>query len=98
MASKVLSTNTLTRGLSNLFRKFHLTLFFVCIIAILVGAVIMLNKTLTDSVSESGNYTSSISAGSIDEATLQRLQTLRTSDQPAPGLTLPDGRINPFAE
>lgn len=73
-------------------------LFFIVIVASLILAVALVNKTVNDSESESENYTSSITAGSIDDATLQRLQSLRKSSDPAPDLNFPSGRINPFAE
>lgn len=87
---------TFLKPLGVFFRRFHLLIFFVLIVGCLSVAVIMINQTLT--VSSPDTYTSSIGAGSIDQATLERLQSLHPSSQPSPAPTLPSGRVNPFAE
>ncbi len=84
------------KPIKKLFKRFHLTLFFVFIIACLVGAVLLINGILKEPVDP--NYTSPISAGSIDKATLSRLNSLHTSSQGTPAPELPAGRINPFNE
>jgi len=76
-------------------KRFHLLLFFVVVVGLLGAAVLLINKTLTDSSLE--QYTSTIEAGTIDQSTLERIQSLHTSDQPTE-TQLPSGRINPFAE
>lgn len=76
-------------------KRFHLLLFFVAVVALLGVAVILISKTLSDTSSQ--QYTSSIEAGTIDQATLERIQSLHTSNQPS-SIQLPSGRINPFAE
>jgi len=88
--------NTLVRPFSAFLQRFHLLLFFVFIVACLAAAVVLINKTLTET--PEAPYSSPISAGSIDQATLQRIQSLHTSDQPPAAPALPPGRINPFAE
>lgn len=72
-------------------------LFFIFIVGCLAGAVIMVNKILIDS-SDTTGYTSAISAGSIDETTLQRIQSLHTSNQDIALPPLPEGRVNAFSE
>lgn len=86
-----------TKSIQKLFKRFHLMIFFIFIVACLSFAVIMINKILTES-SDTTGYTSSINAGSIDETTLIRLQALHTSDQATATPVVPEGRINPFAE
>lgn len=88
--------NSLTKPLVGFLQRFHLLLFFVFIIGCLSAAVILINKTLTESPEEP--YNSSISAGSIDETTLKRIQSLHPSSQPDKSPVLPEGRINPFSE
>lgn len=78
------------------FRRFHLLIFFVFVVGCMAAAVILINKTLADSSSQ--DYNSSINAGSIDQATLERVQSLHPSSEPAPAPTMPPGRVNPFAE
>lgn len=79
-------------------RRFHLTIFFVLIVSLLAGGVLMVNQIVTEGELASDGYKSSIDAGSIDEATLQRIQSLHQSGETVEPTPLPDGRINPFSE
>lgn len=91
------SSSHIAKFFGKAFKRFHLTIFFVFIVACLAGAVVSINTILTES-SDTSDYTSSINAGTIDEATLNRIQSLHTSDQQVPTPELPNGRINPFTE
>ena len=62
----------------------------------LAAAVILINKTHAGT--EDDGYVSPIQAGSIDQESLERIQTLHSTDQPSPTPALPGGRINAFAE
>lgn len=97
MAIKKQSSNFVAKLFLSLFKRFHLMIFFVFIVGCLSGAVILINRILTDS-SNDDTYTSSISAGSIDEATLNRIQSLHTSKKPGATPSVPSGRINPLSE
>lgn len=90
------SQSSFLKPVGALFRRFHLLIFFVLIVGCLSVAIILINQTLTKAPSES--YTSSINAGSIDQATLERIQSLHPSSQPSAAPTLPPGRSNPFSE
>jgi hypothetical protein len=87
----------ISKPLSTLLHKYHLTLFILCIVGCLVGAVLLLTNML-DEASNPTDYTSPISAGSIDQATLDRIDALHTSSgqlpQPLPATT----RTSPFSE
>jgi hypothetical protein len=85
------------KPIQKLSKRFHLTLFFILVTAGLSGAVLVINNTLKESSSDP-SYTSSINAGTIDQATLTRLNALHTSAEGSPVPTLPAGRINPFNE
>jgi len=76
-------------------KRFQLLIFFILVVSFLAAAVILINKTLTDSSSQ--QYTSTIEAGTIDRTTLERIQSLHASGQPS-SVQLPEGRVNPFAE
>ena len=91
------SSSRIAKSIEKLFKRFHLMIFFLFIVACLAGAVILINETLT-SGSEINNYQSGITPGSIDQSTLTRIQALHTSEQPGGLPVLPQGRINPFAE
>lgn len=86
---------TLSKLIISFLKRFQLIIFFVLVVSFLAAAVILLNKTLTDSSEQ--QYTSTIEAGTIDRATLERIQSLHTSSQPS-SAQLPEGRVNPFAE
>ena len=80
-----------------LVKRFHLTLFFIFVASGLAGAVLLINNTLKDSSSDA-DYTSSINAGSIDQVTLTRLNSLHTSAEGTAAPALPAGRVNPVNE
>ncbi len=85
------------KPLLNVLGRFHLTLFFVLVVAGLVGAVMVINDTLNKTAA-SKDYTSPINAGSIDQVTLDRVKSLHTSTETVPETPIPTGRINPFGE
>jgi len=83
--------------LSKAFTRFHMTFFIVFLTAGLGIAVLFLNDILTET-SLGDDYTSPIDAGSIDQATLNRIKELHTSDDTPAQAPFPNGRINPFGE
>lgn len=78
-------------------RRYMVTIFIVLIVGGLSSAVILLNSILQDA-SDTTGITSSLDNTSFDQATIDRVQQLHTSDDSLPELTLPNGRVNPFAE
>jgi hypothetical protein len=95
---KNITIHSLTKPFALLFQKFHFTLFIVLVVAGLGGAVLLLNSMLTNLSKVDEGYTSSIDAGTIDQATLDRIKELHTSNGVIPADNLPSGRINPFGE
>ena len=85
-----------SRKLSDFFKRFHLLLFFILVVACLAAGVLLLNQTLTETSDQ--EFTSDITAGSIDQSTLTRIEALHTSDRPNTPPTIPAGRINAFSE
>jgi hypothetical protein len=79
-----------------LLRRFHMIIFFVVIIGVVAASVILINSALTDV--ETDGYVSPISAGSIDQAGLDKIKSLHTSAEPVTDPVLPAGRISPFGE
>lgn len=94
---KDLTLSSLVKPIALLFRKYHLTLFIIFVVACLGYAVFSFTNLLSQTSTDS-SYTSPISAGSIDQATLDRIKALHTSDEATPALVTPSGRINPFSE
>lgn len=77
--------------------RYHLTIFIVLVASGLGFAVFTFANLLNESSSDD-TYTSPIGAGTIDQATLERIKVLHTSDEPTPSIVLPEGRTNPFSE
>jgi hypothetical protein len=88
---------SLLAPLSFIVSRFQITLFFLFVMAGLIASVTLLNSIISDTTA-SKDYTSPISAGTIDQATLDRLRALHTSQTPTAPETHPSGRINPFTE
>ena len=90
------SSNFVSKSLGNLFKRFHLIIFFIAVVACLAIAIVMMNQILRGENSDD-SYVSPISAGSIDETTLNNIQALHSSSE-AQTPALPQGRVNPFSE
>lgn len=90
------SNNIVVKPFVILFKRFHLMVFFVFIIACLAFAVILINGILTnpDETAE----TQGANSGTIDQTTLERIQSLHTSGNAGATPQVPAGRINPFNE
>jgi hypothetical protein len=97
MEKKKTNSIDILKPIKRLSKRFHLILFFVFIVACLSAAVLLINNTLKESETDP-NYTSSINAGYIDQATLNRLNDLHTSTQAPPQTPLQPGRSNPVNE
>lgn len=94
---KKTSSNIVLKPFVVLFKRFHLMIFFIFIIGCLSFAVILINDILTGNSTNDGS-SSSVPSGTIDQATLNRIQSLHPSSTPVPTPTLPAGRVNPFNE
>jgi len=94
---KNVSLSSLFKPIVPLFKRYHLTIFIVFVVSGLGYAVFTFSNLLETS-STDASYTSPIGAGSIDQATLERIKALHTSDSPTPALVTPPGRTNPFSE
>ncbi|RWZ78267.1 MAG: hypothetical protein EOT05_00680 [Candidatus Microsaccharimonas sossegonensis] len=86
-----------TKPSGSLLKKHHLTIFIIFIVAGLGYAVFSFTQLLSRPSSDSSS-TPRLTAGSIDQATLDRLKALHTSNETIPPRATPPGRINPFTE
>lgn len=91
------TTLTLGQRVRKLFGRLKITLFIVLITGGLAYAVILLN-TILQEASDTSGYTSPLTPPAIDQATLDRIQSLHTSTEEYPGIELPGPRNNPFGE
>lgn len=89
--------SSLFKPIAPMLKKYHLTIFVVFVVAGLGYAVFSFTNLLSQT-STDASYTSPISAGTIDQTTLDRINALHTSDGATPALVTPPGRINPFSE
>lgn len=87
----------LTRTIRLLFTRYHMTMFIVLIIGCLAAAVLFLNGILTDATIGQ-DYQSPITAGSIDQQTLDQINSLHASNETLPAAQIGGGRTNPFGE
>jgi hypothetical protein len=94
---KDLTLSSVVKPIVPLLRKYHLTIFIIFVVAGLGYAVFSFTNLLSQTSTDS-SYTSPITAGTIDQTTLNRIKALHTSDEPTPALVTPQGRINPFSE
>lgn len=93
-----INATTFLRPLKAIITRFHLTLLIVVLVSGVGVAVLLLTGVVNDSTTGEG-YVSPISAGTIDRATLERVNELHTSSEPFTQLeTDPAVRSNPFAE
>lgn len=87
----------LGRKIGTVFSRFHMTLFIVFIVSGLSYSVVLINNILNDP-NIGSTYQSPISAGSIDQATLERINSLHASDEALPAALPNNERTNPFTE
>jgi hypothetical protein len=79
------------------FQKYKLTIFIVVLVGGLATAVLFLNQILALS-SDTTGYTSTLEVQGFDQVTIERIQQLQPSSEPAPVYVAPAGRVNPFTE
>jgi len=94
---KNLTVSSLFKPIVRMLKRYHITVFIVFVVAGLGYAVFTFTELL-EQTSTDKTYTSPITAGTIDQATLDRIKALHTSDEATPALVTPAGRINPFSE
>lgn len=80
-------------------KRFNFTIFLVVIVSALIFAVILLNGVVKSSAPSSSGATpggqSTEAPPVFDNATIDELNQLKTSDQNSPS-SLPNARTNPF--
>lgn len=94
---KNITASQIFKPLGNIIRRFHITLFIIMLTGGLMLAVFTLMNVIQES-SDTSNFTPGTASGSFDQATIDRMNALQTSDQNAGNAVLPAGRINPFSE
>lgn len=77
--------------------RFHMVIFIVTVVAGLAAAILLLNEIVLKA-SSSANITQTSPKSSFDQATIDRIKQLKTSNEPGEPLDFSKGRISPFSE
>lgn len=91
-----LSTTGIKKSFVNILHRYHVMIFVIFVLGGLVVMVFMLNNIIVQS-SNSGGYTPETTT-TFDTKTMERIEQLKTRDDPASNLDLSGGRSNPFVE
>lgn len=92
-----LSLTSIKKALITFLHRFHVVLFVVIVLGGTAMVIFILNGIVIRS-SESDGYTSNTNNTTFDQATIQRIEELKTRDQTDDSASLPSGRTNPFVE
>jgi hypothetical protein len=94
---KDISLTNIKKGLSRFIARFHIVLFTVTILGGLAVIILLLYNVILTSVDSNG-YTPESKSADFDQATIKRIEQLRTSNESDGQLDLSQGRTNPFVE
>jgi hypothetical protein len=93
-----ISLTTIKKGLITLLHRFHVIIFVLLVMGGLAVVVLILNNLIISS-SEPGDYVPPNSITStFDQATIDRIDQLKTRNESTDPLDLSKGRTNPFIE
>lgn len=92
-----LTLNNLPASFSQILHRFHIMVFSVLVLGALIVAIFLLNQVLAKSDQNNG-YVAQGTNASFDTTTINKLNTLRTINDPSIPLDLSSGRLNPFVE
>lgn len=92
-----ISLTSIKKTFSRLLRRFHVVIFVVTILGSLAIVILLLNKIIVTSTDSAG-YTSDTNNTAFDQATIDRIKQLKTTDQSSGQLDFSQGRTNPFVE
>lgn len=91
-----LSSVAIKQWFVNFLHRFHVMLFVVIVLGGLIAVTLMLNNIIVRSA-DTSTQTNGSGAASFDDATIKRIENLKTSGQGS-DFTLPPGRTSPFVE
>jgi hypothetical protein len=87
-----------SKPVTNLIKRYNMTIFIVVIVIGLIASVWILNEILSQQPSDNTNSaTSSSTTTTFDQTTIDRLNKLTTSNDSSGEQVLPSARINPFS-
>lgn len=77
--------------------RFHVMIFVIIVLGGVIIVILLLNGIIQRS-GESGDYTPRTNSADFDQATIKKIDDLKTRDQNSGQLDLSQGRTNPFVE
>lgn len=92
-----LSLDTIKQNIFSFLHRFHVVIFVIVVLGSVATGIFVLNTIIIRSSDTTDAPTGSNSA-TFDQATIKRIDELKTRDQSGGGLNLPPGRTNPFVE
>lgn len=92
-----ISLSGLKKTILDFIVRFHVVIFTVIILGGLATVVLLLNA-IVESSSDSSDYVPTGNSANFDQATIDRVNQLKSRDESSEELDLPEGRINPFVE
>jgi hypothetical protein len=96
-ANLSLSLSSIKKAVFTFLNRFHILLFVFIVVGGAAIVVFRLNGIIISS-SESNGYTSDAGNATFDQATIDRIEELKTRNQTNGQLDLSKGRTNPFVE
>lgn len=94
--SITISPKAIKKAVFTFLHRFHVVLFVFFVLGGLAVVVLMLNNTIIAS-GDPGDYTPPTNSTAFDQATIDRIEELKTKDETITDLDL-SGRTNPFVE
>lgn len=92
-----ISLPAIKKAISHFLHRYHAITFVITVLGGLVLVVLLLNDTIITS-GEPNGYTSGTTVTTFDQATMKRIEELKTRDQTTDISAPPGVRSNPFVE
>lgn len=92
-----ISLPAIKKALAAFLHRFHVTTFVIVVLGGLVVVVLLLNDTIITS-GEPNDYKPQTTTTTFDQATMKRIEELKTRDQDTNISAPPGTRVNPFVE
>lgn len=92
-----ISLPAIKKGFFGFLHRFHAITFVIIVLGGLAVVVLLLNDTIITS-GEPNDYTPQTTITTFDQATMKRIEELKTRDQNTDIITQPGVRTNPFVE
>ena len=92
-----LSLDSIKENFFSFLHRFHLVIFVIVVLGGVAAGIFVLNTIIIRS-SDTTDAPAGSSNAVFDEATIKRIDELKTRDQGGGELALPPGRTNPFVE